>query len=393
MVIDVKYKVANSELERLTMIQIDHVDPTNSKDIQRFISIPFRLYRDTPQWVPPFLNDSKLYLNKKKHPFYRHSDADFFIAKRDGVDVGRIAILENRHFNEYHHKRDAQFYFFDSIHDHAVAQALFTRAFEWAKNRNLNRMVGPKGMGPLDGYGVLVEGFEHRQMMMMMNYNHPYYSELIEAQGFTKEVDFVSCYLSAETFHLPERVHSIAQRVQQRGTLKVLSFEKRSQLRQWARKIGKAYNNAFVNNWEYYPLTEEEIQFVLDNIIPYADPKLIKIITHKDEAVGFLFGFPDISAAMQRANGKINPLSIIDLLIEMRRTQWIALNGAGILPEFHGRGGNALLYSEMEKTVRNYQFKHADLTQVAETAVQMRRDLENVGGKPYKNHRVYSRTI
>lgn len=375
------------------MIQIDQVDPSNPRDVQRFISIPFRLYRQTPQWVPPFLNDSKLYLNPNKHPFYRHSVAEFFIARKDGEDVGRIAALENRHFNEYHQKQDAQFYFFDSINDPEVAQALFSRVFEWAKARNLNRVVGPKGMGPLDGYGILVEGFEHRQMMMMMNYNHPYYRDLVEAQGFTKEVDFVSCYLSAESFRMPERIHHIAQRVQDRGTLKILSFENRSQLRRWAKKIGRAYNDSFINNWEYYPLTDEEIQFVLDNIIPYADPRLIKVITHNDEAVGFLFGFPDISAAMQRAKGKITPISIIDILLELRRTQWISLNGAGILPEFHGRGGNALLYSEMEKTVRNYHFKHAELTQVAETAVQMRKDLENVGGKPYKNHRVYSRFI
>jgi len=375
------------------MIQIDQVNPSNPRDVQRFITFPFRLYQNTPQWVPPFLDDSKLYLNKNKHPFYQHSTADFFLARQDGEDVGRIAVLENRHFNEYHQKKDAQFYFFDSINELEVAQALFHRTFEWAKVRNLNRIIGPKGMGPLDGYGILVEGFEHRQMMMMMNYNHPYYKDLLEALGFTKEVDFVSCYLSAETFRLPERVHHIAQRVQERGTLRVLSFETRAQLRQWAKKIGKAYNNAFVNNWEYYPLTEPEIQFVLDNIIPYADPKLIKVITHNDEAVGFLFGFPDISAAMQRAKGKINPISIIDILLELRRTEWIALNGAGILPEFHGRGGNALLYSEMEKTVRNYHFKHADLTQVAETAVQMRRDLENLGGKPYKNHRVFVKNL
>ncbi len=375
------------------MIHIDQIDPSRKDDVNRFVLFPFRLYQNTPQWVPPFIQDSKLYLNKNKHPFYQHSIADFFIARRDGEDVGRIAVLENRHFNEYHQKRDAQFYFFDSINDLDVAQALFNRAFEWAKARNLNRIVGPKGMGPLDGYGVLVEGFEHRQMMMMMNYNHAYYQTLIEAQGFTKEVDFVSCYLSADTFRLPDRIHHIARRVQERGTLKVLSFQNRAQLRQWAKKIGAAYNNAFVNNWEYYPLTEAEIQFVLENIIPYADPKLIKIITHDDNAVGFLFGFPDISAAMQRAKGKITPLSVIDILLEMRRTRWIALNGAGILPEFHGRGGNALLYSEMEKTVRSYQFKHADLTQVAETAVQMRRDLENVGGKPYKNHRVFSRNL
>ena len=87
------------------------------------------------------------------------------------------------------------------------------------------------------------------------------------------------------------------------------------------------------------------------------------------------------------------PFGIFDLMLEMRRTKWIAVNGAGILPEFQGRGGNALLYSEMEKTVRNDRFEHGDLTQVAETAVQMRSDLINLGGKPYKNHRVYTRNL
>jgi len=82
-----------------------------------------------------------------------------------------------------------------------------------------------------------------------------------------------------------------------------------------------------------------------------------------------------------------------DLVLEMKRTKWVALNGAGILPEFQGRGGNALLYVELENTIRNFQFKHADLTQVAETAVQMRNDLVNLGGKPYKNHRVYVKRL
>jgi hypothetical protein len=164
-------------------------------------------------------------------------------------------------------------------------------------------------------------------------------------------------------------------------------------LRAWAKRIGQAYNQAFVNNWEYYPLTEREIAFLLENLLTVADPRLIKVITHEDDAVGFLFGFPDLSAALQRARGRLLPFGLVDLLLEMRRTKWVALNGAGILPQFQGRGGNALLYSEMEKTIREYNFLHADLTQVAETAVQMRNDLLNLGGKPYKNHRVYMRRL
>jgi hypothetical protein len=375
------------------MINIEKVDTFSKNNVQRFIRIPYRLYHNHSYWVPPLFIDGEMYLNRTKHPFFEHSDADFFIATRGGIDVGRVAILENKPFNSYHGTRQAQFYFFDCEEDQEAANALFERALSWANERGLDRVVGPKGFGPLDGYGLLVEGFEHRQMMTMMNYNYPYYPRLIENLGFEKEVDFVSCYLSAEAFHLPERIHSIAERVQQRGQLNVQRFKTKRELKAWSPRIGQAYNKAFINNWEYYPLTDREIKFVVDNIMIIADPRLIKIITHGQEVVGFLFAFPDVSAALQRARGRLLPLGIIDLLFELRRTKWVALNGMGILEEYQGRGGNALLYSEMEKTIRNDRFSHADLTQVAETAVQMRKDLENVGGEPYKNHRVYYRNI
>lgn len=372
------------------MLAIEKIDTHSKPHVNRFVRIPYRLYANHPQWVPPLLSDAELMLNREKHPFYEHSDGDFFIAVRDGRDVGRVAVLENRRFNEYHKTHQAQFYFFDCEDDQEAANALFERVFEWARGRGLDRVVGPKGLGPLDGYGLQVEGYEHRQMMTMMNYNYPYYIRLVEAMGFQKEVDFISCYLSKQTYQLPERVHSIAERVQRRGLLKVHRFRNKRELVAWAPRIGQAYNQAFVNNWEYYPLTEREVKFVLDNLMIVADPRLIKIITHDDEVVGFVFAFHDISAALQRARGHLFPFGLFDLLLEMRRTKWVALNGAGILPEFQGRGGNALMYSEMEKTMREFRFEHADLTQVAETAVQMRQDLVNLGGKPYKNHRVYA---
>lgn len=375
------------------MLKIEKIDTDSRTDIRRFVRIPYRLYANHPQWVPPLFGDAELQLNKQKHPYYEHSYAEFFVANQDGRDVGRIAALEYTRFNDYHRTRKAQFYLFECEDNQEVADALFNRVFEWAHERKLDTVIGPKGFGALDGYGIQVMGFEHRQLMTMMNYNYPYYQRLVESIGFEKEVDFVSCYLSREHFHLPERVHRIAERVKQRGQLDVLTFNKKSELRGWANRIGKAYNQAFVNNWEYAPLTDREIQQVLENILLIADPRLIKIITHENEAVGFLLGFPDLSAALQRAKGHLTPLSIVDLMLELKRTQWVAMNGAGVLPEFQGRGGNALLYSEMEKTLTDYQYLHADLTQVAETAVQMRSDLENVGGKAYKNHRVYRKQI
>lgn len=375
------------------MLAINKIDTKDKAQVRRFVRIPYRLYKNHPQWVPPLYMDAEMQLNREKHPYYEHSEADFFIAESDGQDVGRIAILENKPFNKYHDTRKAQFYLFECENDQQAATALFNRAFEWAQKRNLDQVIGPKGFGALDGYGLLVEGYEHRQIMTMMNYNYPYYPHLIEALGFEKEVDFVSCYLNAEKFRLPERVHRIAKRVQQRGSLGIKRFNSKKELRAWVPRIGRAYNKAFVDNWEYYPLTDNEINFILDTILTVADPRLIKVITHDNDAVGFLFGFPDLSSALQKAKGRLLPFGIIHLLMEMRRTKWIALNGAGILPEFQGRGGNALLYAEMENTIHDNDFEHADLTQVGETAVQMRQDLVNLGGEPYKNHRVYRKEL
>ncbi len=375
------------------MLTVEQVNLQDKQHIRRFVDIPYRLYQNHPQWVPPLRMDVELMLNKQKHPFYAHSDADFFIAVRDGRAVGRIAALVNKRFNDHHHTRQAQFYLFECEDNQEAATALFEQVFAWARARGLSNVVGPKGFGALDGYGLLVEGYEHRQMMTMMNYNYPYYPRLLENLGFRKEVDFISCYLSAESFNLPDRVHSIADRVQKRGTLQVKHFKDKKELKAWANRIGQAYNAAFVNNWEYYPLTEAEIKLILDNILVIADPKLIKIILHDDQVVGFLFGFQDVSAGLQRARGHLFPFGLLNILLDLRRTKWIALNGAGILPEFQGRGGNALLYAEMEKSVKDFGFEHADLTQVADTAVQMRSDLVNLGGKLYKTHRVYARDL
>lgn len=376
------------------MLTIEEVDTDNKAQVKRFVELPYRLYKDCPQWVPPLYVDAYMYLNRSKHPFHEHSNVDFFLAVRDGQDVGRIAAIENKPFNKYHGVKKANFYFFDCQNDLEAASALFNRVDAWSKEHELNAVVGPKGMGPLDGYGLLVFGFEHRQTMTMLNYNYPYYQQLIEAQGFTKEVDFVSCYLPADKFQVPERVEKIAERVMQRGGLQAKRFKNKQELIAWAPRIGKAYNDAFVNNWEYYPLTQREIDFVVQNIMTIADHRLIKIITHGEDVVGFLFAFHDVSAALQRAHGRLFPFGLIDILLELKRTNTVAVNGMGILPQHQGHGGNAILYSEMGHTLFDFkQFTHVEMTQVAETTEQMRADLKNLNGVEYKNHRVYRKEI
>ena len=376
------------------MVTIQLVDTNDKSQVKKFVDFYYDLYKSCPQWVPPLYIDAYLPLNRKKHPFFEHSDADFFLALRDGKVAGRICAGENKRFNDYHKTRKAQFYFFDSIDDLEVAKALFDAAFDWARQRGLDTVIGPKGLSPFDGYGVLVEGFEHRQMMTMMNYNYSYYRDLIEKLGFEKEVDFVSCYLPSDAFKIPERVERIAKRVMERGKLSVKNFKSKKELVGWAQRIGETYNKTFINNWEYYPFTQGDIDYAVQNVFMVADHRLIKLIMHGDDIVGFLFAFPDASGALQRAKGHLFPFGIFDLLIDMKRTKTVSGNGMGVLPEFQGTGGNALLYYEMGKTMLAFkQFKFVEMTQVAETTHQMRADLKNLNGVEYKNHRVYRKKI
>jgi hypothetical protein len=376
------------------MLVVEKIDTDNKVQVKRFVQLPYRLYKDCAQWVPPLYADAYMYLNRKKHPFHEHSDVDFFLAVRAGRPVGRIAAIENYPFNRYHGTHKTDFYLFECENDLEAATCLFNTVTDWAKERGLNTVVGPKGLGPLDGYGVLIFGHEQRQTMTMLNYNFPYYQQLVEAQGFEKEVDFVSCFLPADKFQIPERVERIAERVMQRGGLQVKKFKNKKELVAWAPRIGEAYNKAFVNNWEYYPFTSREIDFVVSNIMTIADHRLIKIITHGDDVVGFLFAFHDVSAALQRARGRLLPLGLLDILLELKRTDTVAVNGMGILPQYQGHGGNAMLYSEMGHSLLEFkQFKHVEMTQVAESAQQMRSDLKNLNGVEYKNHRVYRKNI
>ena len=395
------------------MLSIEKVDTSDKSQVKRFVQFYYDLYKDCPQFVPPPFGDAYLPLNRQKHPFFEHSFADFFMAVRDGKVVGRICAADNRPFNEYHKTRKAHFYGFDSINDMEVARAVFDAAFDWARARGLDTMIGPKGLSPFDGYGIQIEGFEQRQMMTMMNYNYDYYPRLVEALGFEKEVDFVSCYLPSDAFKVPERVQRIAERAMQRGNLEVKNFKSKGELLKWAWRIGEAYNKTFIHNWEYYPFTKGDIQYAVDNVINFADHRMIKVVTHGEEIVGFLFAFPDVSAALQRGKGHLFPFRILDILLETKRTRIVSGNGMGILPEFQGTGGNALLYNEMGKTAlgfrvsplaflwgemgayfrREPQFKHVEMTQVAETTRQMRADLKNLNGIEYKNHRVYRKAI
>ena len=378
------------------MVEIRHVDTENKKQVKEFVQFHYDLYKNCPQWVPPFRNDIEVMLNKKKHPFYEHSDADFFTAWKDGKIVGRTAVLNNTAYNEYHKQNSGDIFLFDSINDQEVANALFDAAAKWAKGKGLDKLKGPKGFSLFDGYGVLVEGFDKRQSMNFSAYNYDYYQKLYETYGFYKINEYISMQAKVDEFQLPEKVYKVADIVKKRGKLKIKTYTNKSDIKKDAAKIATMYFDSFRNNWEYFPMTQREFDFFVENVLTFVVPGLVRFITDEtDEFVGFLVNFPDISAAMQRHNGFLyNPALLIDMLLELKKTHYCALNGLGVLEKYHKSGGNALLYcSMMDMMKQNPQYEYVEAVQMAETAHEVQQEMATLGLKPIKRHRVYEVAI
>jgi hypothetical protein len=373
-------------------MDIQRIDERIHRQAGEFLRVPFTLYRNCAQWVPPLESDARAMLDRKRHPFYRHSDAAFFLARdAEGRVIGRIAALDNRAYNEHNHERTAFFYLFECVNSMETAVALFAIAMDWARARGLNRVFGPKGFTALDGMGLLIEGFEHRPALGIP-YNFDYYPKLVEAAGFTPAGDVVSGHLTTDA-RLPDKILAVAGLVEKRRGLRVVNFHNRGEMRKFVPRLKDLYNRSLEGTSGNTPLSDEEARTMADQILWFADPRLIKLIMKDDEIVGFLFAYPDISAALQRTGGRLWPLGWIDILREFRRTKWVNINGAGIDARYRGLGGTALLFREMGRSLEGGRFEHADLVQIGVDNDKMQRELRDLGVDFYKRHRMYTREL
>ncbi|MCP4140491.1 MAG: hypothetical protein GY755_09410 [Chloroflexi bacterium] len=374
-------------------MKIHQIDTTNKRDVRDFLTIPFLIYKDIPQWVPPFAGDARLVLDRNRAPFYQHSEAAFFIARQKNDLLGRICVMDNRRYNDFRGENTAFFYLFETVDDAGVADALFAAASQWARARRLNILLGPHGFTPMDGNGLLVKGFEHRPAFGQP-YNPEYYVKLVEQQSFRMNRETVSGYLHSET-PFDERIHRVAERVQKRRNLRVARYKKAKDLRALLPHLKELYNGSLGDAGANVPITDEEIASLGEQLIWIANPKLVKVVLKGEKPVGFVLAYPDISAAIQKTRGKLLPFGWIQALREKKKTDWLNFNGAGLLEKYRGSGGLAILFSEINKSAQESgQFQHAEVVQIRTENENMLREMRNhFGIEFYKKHRVYEKNL
>ncbi|MBC8504259.1 MAG: hypothetical protein ISR58_14210 [Anaerolineales bacterium] len=372
-------------------MQVRQIDTSNPGDVRKFIRFPSTLYKGNPYWVPTMEGEMKAALNPKAHPFYQHSQAAFFVAESDKKVFGRLAVLDNKRYRQTPKKSaTGLFYYFEVVEDIKVAEALFETGIHWAKEQGIDTLTGPKGLAQGDSIGILAEGFDFMPAMGIA-YNMAYYPDFMERLGFEKESDLLSGYLRADEYQLPERVHQLAEKIKKRRGFHVKQFSTKDELRLWIPKVREVYNQAFATVPEFVPITEDEVWLIADKILSIADPRLLKLVFKGEDLVGFLFAYPNICKGLQKTNGRLWPFGWLHLVREFKRTKAVDINGIGLLPEHQGLGATAILYTELEKTVRDFNFEYADLVQINETNMKSFGEASNLGANWHKRHRIYAK--
>ncbi len=371
------------------------IRPVRSRrDLAAFIDLPYRLFDRDPVWVPPLRLDVAMTLDRTKNPFFEHADAEYFLAERAGQVVGRIAAIENRLHNEFHADRVGFFGWFESINDQAVADALLEAAGAWLRARNLTVMRGPASFSTNDQCGLLVDGFETRPTLLMPH-NPPWYADLLERAGMVKAKDLLVYQGGVETHHVPvpERLARGTELIRQRQgvTLRMLNMK---DFPAEVERIKAIYNAAWERNWGFVPMTDHEIDHLAKAFKPVVIPDLVPFAEKDGKVIAFGLVLPDLNVALLgNRRGRLLPFLAKALwIIRTKRLRRCRILLLGILPEWRGKGVDAMLYHWIwTHAGQNQKIYWGEAGWILEDNAAMNASLEKMQFSVYKTYRLYDR--
>ena len=373
------------------------VTPVQSaQDREAFIRFPYRLYAGDPNWVPPLEMERKDFLNPKKNPWFEFGNAELFLARRNGEVVGRIAAVDDPHWNDFYKSRTGFFGMFDVPNDPEVANALLDAAAAFARGRGMKTLTGPVNLSTNHDCGVLVEGFEFLPAMMMP-YNFRYYGALLEGWGLTKMRDLYAYDISA-AMTPPEKMVRIAERLKESEQVRVRPLNIHD-LPEEIRRLKSIYNAMLDRNWLFLPMNEEEFDAITARLRPLVRvrPELCLIAEVKNEPVAFCLTLPDTNRAIREAGGQLTrwgfPVGLAKMAWAARRIERLRVLLFGIKPGYRRRGLDALLGLETLRAARRLGYDSAELGWTTEDNELMNRAIESIGARRYKTYRIYEKAL
>jgi GNAT superfamily N-acetyltransferase len=376
----------------MSAVQIQRIDPRKARDVRLFDRVPFQLYAGSPYWVPPAPGEIRDALDVKRHPYYEHSEAAFFVAQREGKLVGRIGVCDHRPFRAGQGGDVAYFNCLETIDDEAVAAALLDTTADWARQRGLKQQVGPIDFFLGNGFGVLVEGFD-KMPIPGIPYHRPHVARLLEGLGFSKEHDVLSGMITGKP-NLPANAARLAEQLASEGGIRILRVRNKAEMRNWLPQVGRLFQTTDIPGQVNVPITDAEWKHLVDHFWPIIEPDLVKLAVCGDEVVGALLAYVHLGEALQKSGGRLLPLGWFHLWRALRAGRRIVINALRVAPAYHGSGVNLLLYLDMFRTLSaRPNVEEIEIVQVGEKNIRSFGDMSRMGVQWTKRHRVFGQAV
>jgi hypothetical protein len=366
---------------------------TTGQDLKDFLRLPWDVYGNDPNWVPPVLSMQARLLTPGKHSFWSTAQRELFVARRGPRTVGRIAaIVDDRH-NETHQVKAGTWGFFECLPDPEAAGKLFIHAEEWLREKGMEFVRGP--LNPSLNYeaGMLIQGFDSPPTFMM-TYNPPYYLELARGCGYRKEKDLLA-YRVDRGYTPPSWSVQMAERMSEKAQFGIQVFKSRNEIKDRAQEIRHIYNECWADNWGFVPMSPEEADEMVREMLPIVDLDMCFFLSHGDQQVGVVLMVPDINPFLKRLNGKLGISALVKRLRHWSK-DIRGLRGLifGVKPELRQMGLPFVAFHHLVGLwQRKTQYEYVELGWNLEDNFAINRLYEDGGVPPSKRYRIYTKTL
>lgn len=323
----------------------------SASDRRRFVDLPWVLYAGDPNWRAPLKDEVHALIGgPARNPWFLHGRAAFFLACKNGRDVGRISAQVCDLVQE---RRPGlgQWGLFETVDDAEVAAALIGAAERWLQMQGMTRAQGPISISIWDEPGLLVSGFD-TPPKVMMGHHLPWYERHVLAAGYHGVKDLHAWSVPVDR-PFPDFVNRIVAAGEKNRRIRVRPVEL-DKFDSEARTILDILNEAWSNNWGYVPLTDAEVAHVGKKLKPIVIPSQILIAEYDDEPVAFMMSLPDVNELTRDLDGRLFPFGWAKLLWRLRKPQveWFRVPLMGVKTKLQGTRIASILAFMMITSVR-----------------------------------------
>jgi len=367
------------------------IEVNDKAGLQKFVQLPYRLYRDDPLWVAPLRSEQWSQFDVARNPMLEHCSYCLLLAVDGPRVLGRISAFTDRLALAHWQQPIGLFGSFECIQDPSVAHALLGAAHDWLRNRGMQTMRGPWSFASQE-WGLVVEGVSPSPVILAP-YNPPWYNDHFLSFGMEKAKDLI-VYLADENqgYHIPQRILKLTDRIRERYGVRVRQVDMNN-LEQEVTVMVQLANQTICDNWGFYPVTEAEGKAMARDLKQIVKPAGLLIAEDPDgRPVGFAMALPDINLLIKGLNGRLLPFGWLKLLLGLPRLDQYRLWALGIVSEYQGKGVDCLLYRSLHENLHNGRIR-LEINYVLEDNNRMNNALQKLEVKPSRRYRVYEKAI